>query len=172
MVPCFASCVNGWSNWGSDGKFALMVYMCERWQADQLSYHPDPDPNWTAGVLERASPADPKLQDLHNIEQLQDNCENPVLMVSQKPEASNHTNDFTAMNICKWRYVNRVLFCGTHWHTTDSTRCFLCFILFVYFGFYFHLEGVARADKRGWGDEWDWGTWCETHKESVKSNSY
>ena len=21
----------------------------------------------------------------------------------------------------------------------------------------------------GWGDEWDWGTWCEIHKESIKS---
>ena len=43
--------------------------------ADQLSYHPGPHPGlwvgspqnlhlWTAGARERASPADPKLQDL------------------------------------------------------------------------------------------------------------
>jgi hypothetical protein len=26
-----------------------------------------------------------------------------------------------------------------------------------------------NTDMRGWGDEWDWGAWCETQKESVKS---
>jgi len=26
-----------------------------------------------------------------------------------------------------------------------------------------------RIDTRGWGNEWDWGAWCEMHKELIKS---
>jgi hypothetical protein len=45
---------------------------------------------------ERASPTDPKLQDLHDTGQ-QENCEvpseDPILMVSQKPEVSKNQNN-------------------------------------------------------------------------------
>lgn len=26
-----------------------------------------------------------------------------------------------------------------------------------------------RVDMREWGDEWDWGTWSETHRDSIRS---
>lgn len=53
-----------------------------------------------------ASLADPNLQDLPDIGQQQDNQDNPdedpILMVSLKPEISNQTNDsFSARNACK-----------------------------------------------------------------------
>jgi hypothetical protein len=48
------------------------------------------------GMSERENPADPKLQDLNNTRQQQDNQEpgeNPILMVSQKLKTWNQTND-------------------------------------------------------------------------------
>jgi hypothetical protein len=45
----------------------------------------------------KANPADAKLQDLHDTGQQQDNQrrppEDPISMVSQKPEISNQTSD-------------------------------------------------------------------------------
>lgn len=42
------------------------------------------------------------------------------------------------------------------------------FILFILFLVSF-CEEIARADMEGWGDEWDWGTYGEIHKESLKT---
>jgi len=88
-----------------------VVCVWESWEADQLSYYPGTDPGYgldqhlpylgTVGALGRTNPADPKLQNLLDTEYLRGNQENPVSMVSQKPEVSNQTNDFVAMNICK-----------------------------------------------------------------------
>lgn len=43
--------------------------------------------------------------------------------------------------------------------------------LILNFTFYFLFSGEGRlqeqrVDIEGWGDEWDWGTRCEIHKES------
>jgi hypothetical protein len=48
----------------------------------------------------------------------------------------------------------------TVWHTTASKArlLFVCFLV---------LEGRLEG-QRGWGHRWDWGTWCEIHKESIK----
>ena len=93
----------GWTIQSSAGELALMVQIRESWWADQLSYHPGPDlglcigphPNLhhrqMVGICERASPAIPQREDLHDIGQQQDN-QNPILMVSQKPEVLNQAN--------------------------------------------------------------------------------
>jgi hypothetical protein len=31
---------------------------------------------------------------------------------------------------------------------------------------------MIKCRYKGMGDEWDWGTWCATHKESMKSLKY
>jgi hypothetical protein len=33
------------------------------------------------------------------------------------------------------------------------------------------VEEVAKVEGKyeGTGDEWDWGAWCETHREPIKS---
>jgi hypothetical protein len=43
------------------------------------------------------------------------------------------------------------------------------FYFHFYFLFYFGGE-VARKeeDPKGSGGEWDWGAWCEIHKDSIK----
>jgi hypothetical protein len=54
------------------GEQALVVWVQERWQADQFSYHPGPDlPQhllhlWSAGAGEGVSPTEPKLKDVHD----------------------------------------------------------------------------------------------------------
>jgi hypothetical protein len=56
------------------------------------------------GICERASSAVLKLQDLHDMgrQQITRNpSEDPILMMSQKSETSNQTNDSFATNICK-----------------------------------------------------------------------
>ena len=68
------------------GELALVVQIRKSQHADQLSYHPDPDPGLYIalsqnlylrmfGIHERASPADPNLQDLHGVGQQQNNWE-------------------------------------------------------------------------------------------------
>lgn len=51
--------------------------------------------------------------------------------------------------------------------------CFICLfvILSVYFYFNFILvweEVATEADMKLWGDEWDWDTQWEIHKEPIK----
>lgn len=46
------------------------------------------------------------------------------------------------------------------------------YALFCFVVFYFLFEGKLQEqgeDMRGPGDEWDWGTSSETHKESIQS---
>ena len=53
-----------------------------------------------------------------------------------------------------------------------SMLCFVAFIFCLYVCFYFLLVGWLqrqRADMWGQGGEQDWGAWCETHKEPVRS---
>lgn len=61
------------------------------------------------------------------------------------------------------------ILCDTLWHTTAPVVRFS----FLFFNFYlcFLLQGRLqrwRAGIVGWGDEWDWGTCCEIHKNINK----
>jgi hypothetical protein len=83
--------------------------------------------------------------------------EDPVLMVSQKPDTSN--DSLLQGNMCGqtdilWDTL-------THYSLCDEMFFLLCVCYF----------GVTRADLRGQEDEWDWGAQCETHKESIKSKN-
>jgi hypothetical protein len=87
LTLLLSDCYIGWASWGSAGELALVVWIQESWWADQFSYYWCPDlglgvvpsqhlPHlWTARSHEGASPADPKLQDLHDTEQQQDSWE-------------------------------------------------------------------------------------------------
>ena len=37
---------------------------------------------------------------------------------------------------------------------------------------FFSLVQGQRVTPKGQGDEWDWGTWCEIHKESIKKGKF
>ena len=82
---------------------------------------------------------------------------------------------------CNCNEYLQVKMCGqkgrlwdTLWRTPAATTRFLLVFWFglVFVCLFFILGGRLqgqRADMRGQGDEWDWGAWCETHKESIKS---
>lgn len=61
---------------GQAGELVLVAQVQESREADQLSYHPGPDPASphlrTPGAFNRAGPSEPKLQDLHDTGQQQD----------------------------------------------------------------------------------------------------
>jgi hypothetical protein len=58
----------------------------------------------------------------------------------------------------------------TEGRTSASTmRCFLCLLLLLLVvGLLVCFIGGCGG-TRAKGDEQDWGEWCETHKESIKS---
>jgi hypothetical protein len=64
------------------------------------------------------------------------------------------------MNICNQRSTGRE-------HTVGH-----CDTLQIPRDFFFSVVGeVAKVEGRFkvWGDEWDWGPWCEIHKEPIKT---
>lgn len=75
----------GWPSQNIAGELALAAQIRESWQNILLNYHPGPGlwvdlhqnlhHLWTVGACERTNSADPKLQDLHDTEQQQDNQE-------------------------------------------------------------------------------------------------
>ena len=77
----------GWPSQSSAGELTLVVWIRERWRDDQLSFHPGPDSGLsisppqnlyhlcTVGTCERACPAIPRLQDLYDTGQQQDDRE-------------------------------------------------------------------------------------------------
>lgn len=137
------------------------------------------------GTHEKASPAGPRLQDLQHTGQQRENGKGPILIVSQKPEISNQTNDSLQWTFSSEGEQQRGSLWGTLWHTTASVcrqRGSLWgtlthysfhdgrFSILLLFACMFYLGGgVARAkgDMMREDDEQDWGTW-ETHKESKK----
>jgi hypothetical protein len=157
---------------------------------DQLSYHPGPDPElwvrthlWTAGVCEEGGPADPKLQDLHDTKQQQDNLEGALVKIQYWRCTRSLRPQIRPMpDSLQWTFASKDVWTKgyTVWHTVTQCNfhtemfCLFCCCCFSSFAFYlfiyilFSLEGeVARVE--GWRDEWDWVTWCEIHKESMKS---
>ena len=157
----------GQPSWSHSGELLLMVKIGECWQADQLSYHPGPDPElWVGppqslyylqmvGICEKISPAVPKQQDLHDARQQQDNWEESQWRsnIDNVAKARDLKPDqwLIAMNICKWRCVDRGIYCGTHCDTLQLPRwdvfyafCCLC----VFFGG--GLQG-QRKDMKGQG---------------------
>ena len=80
-----------WPSQSSAEELSLVMQVRERPCADQLNNHPDPDPgllSWPIpkstssancggmrGACERGSPAEPKVKDLHDTGQQQDNWE-------------------------------------------------------------------------------------------------
>jgi hypothetical protein len=107
------------------------------WHSDQLRYHPGSDPRlWLVppqslyyllmvGMCGRASPAEPKLQDLHDAGQQQDNWEEPrwksSIDVVTKARDPKPDQWLIAMIICKWRCVDRGIHYGTHYSFCDSS---------------------------------------------------
>ena len=175
----------------SPGEPTLVVQIRESPCYDQLSYQAGPDPGlWdglpqnlyylqTVEMCERASPADPKLQDLYDTGQQQDNQEESSWgsNIYGVTEARDLESDqwLIAMNICKWRCVDKGVYCETHltYYSFHGFYVLFCFIFVVgrlLFLFSFDRK-VARVEGwyKGKGDEWDWGAGCETHNEWIKS---
>ena len=157
----------------------LVVQIQESQWAGQPSHHPGLAPGlwvgppqnlyhlWALGMPERAGSVDPKLQDLHDTGQRQDNWEESWRGSSMDgvTDARDLEQDqwLTAVNICKWRCVDREIYCGIHWDTHSFHKmvsmlwgflfvvgfCFCC----LWFLFW-KLQGW-RVDMRGTGNEWD-----------------
>ena len=85
--------------------------------------------------------------------------------IDRTAQARGHIPDqqVIAMNICKQRSVDKRVYCGTHCDTLQLPQ-------WDYFPFSL-LGGLQgwRTGIRGQGDGWDWGAWCEIHKEPIKS---
>ena len=120
-------------------------------------------------------PADPKQQALHDTgwhQKNQESCWGSSIDDVTEARALKPDQWLIDMNICKWRCVERGTYSGTHWHTTASTMrrclrfdfCLVC-VCVCYFGC--RLQRW-RMDMMGFGDEFDWGAWFETHDEISK----
>ena len=74
------------------------------------------------------------------------------------------------MNIHKWRCVDRGVYYGTHYTFQNKILSMLCFVLFCLFVCIFYWGWGARTEGgfERTGRWYDWGTWCEIHKESIK----
>lgn len=72
-----------------------------------------------------------------------------------------------AMNIFKWSCLYKSIRYEIPSHTaTSPLRLFMIF----YFLFSFVGEVLGwKANMEGLGNEWNWSTWCEISKESIKS---
>jgi len=157
--------------------------MRQRWKADPggrgarelVGYHTQCGPPQhlphlgTAAVHEEAGSRDPNLQNLQHTGQKRicqrSPGEDSVLIVKQKPEASNQTNDSL-----QWAFANKaiwaigILVCGTpwHWHTAvPMVRSF--FICFVFFW----EEGCKNGYE--WMGRWvGLGRWREIYNRAIK----
>jgi hypothetical protein len=153
---------------------SVVVQIRESWRAKQLSYLPAPPPLcpgphsgpgigpppnlhhlWTVGMHERASPADPKLGDLRDIEQQQDSWEESQQrsIADGVPKARGLESNYwlIAVIICKWRCVAREVYYRTHWDTLQLPPRDVFYTLFccAYFCLFFiFFEGGEFA----WGD--------------------
>jgi hypothetical protein len=159
-----------WPSWSSAGELILVIWLRESLHADQLSYHPCTDPGLWVGptqnlnnlkmfrMCERSRPADPKLQDLPDTEQQQDNQEeswwgaNLDGIIESRDLGPDQTS-----NSLEWTFASEM--CGqrdtlwdTLWHITASTmRCFLCFACFLFVYVLFCGEG-CQGKGQTWGD--------------------
>jgi hypothetical protein len=131
---------------------------------------------WISGICERTSPTDPKLQYLHDTWQQQDNREEswwgPSIDGVTEARDLESYQWLIIINLCNWRCVDGGIYCGTHYDTLQLLRwdVFLCFVyLFVRTFLFWEKFRGQRADMRRWGDEQDWGAFCETHKEPIES---
>lgn len=90
--------------------------------------------------------------------------EDPMLMVSQKPENFNQTNGslqwvFTSEDVRTYGYTVGYMY--TLWHTTASTiRCFLCFGFVDVCVFVLFSGGGAKAKDEYEGTVWWGGLGC------------
>lgn len=117
-----------------------------------------------------------KPQDLHDIRQKLVNWEKSMTKIYYS--WCTETGDLKsyqwliAMNIWMWRCMNRwIYYEWLHFPWWDIFYAlYFLFILFVCVFVLFggDLQG-QRMDMRGLGDEWTWGTWCDTYKGSTKS---
>jgi hypothetical protein len=168
---------------GSAWDLTLVLRLLKSWQADQISYHPDPDPGlWadppqhiphlsTTGVVHKSyTKATPKLWALHNTGQWKNIWEESQWgpNIDNIAEARGLEPDqwLIAMKICN----KGIWIKGMLWDTVtypsfhDKMFCVLCFVSF-WFGFIMSFWGVAMAEGRyeGMGKWVGWGAWCETH---------
>lgn len=76
------------------------------------------------------------------------------------------------MHTCKWKYMDKVVYCMTHCVTLQFPWDFPFFSFFLKFYFIF-IGGVAkkkrqRLDMKGSRNEWNAAACCEIHKEKRK----
>jgi hypothetical protein len=151
-----------------------VLWVQESWWADQLTYLPGPDPGlwdgspqhlshlWSAAANGRTSPAEPKLQELHDKDNNRTSerspSEDPVLMVWQKPEASAQPNDSL-----QWAFASKDVWtkgCTVQQTTASMTRIFYAIIIISFGG------KVARAEGRYKGSgRWAWVEWMMWNSE-------
>jgi hypothetical protein len=92
---------------------------------------------------------------------------------SQRPQANDSLQwTFTSKDVWTEGYTvgHNVTLYNFH-NEIFSILCFGLSFVWLFFFFNFLLRGQLqgqRASTRVQGDEWDWGIWCETHKESKK----
>ena len=112
------------------------------------------------GTYERATLAVPKLQDVHNAGQQQNIWEESWwgsnIDVVTESRALKPNQWLTEMSICKWRCMDRGIYCGTQcdtqqllwWDVFYALLLFCCFLL-VFCSIEGGLQGQC-TDMRGW----------------------
>jgi hypothetical protein len=187
----------GWPSWRCTGELNLVVRIRESpdsrlWDGLLKNMHH----LWTVGECKRASLADPKTQDLNDPWKQQDNQDESQWGCSTDgiPEARDLEPYQWFIVITNHLQVKmcgqRDMLWDTMGHITALTmRCFamfvcvcvcvcvcaracMCTCVYVYvclFVLFQERLQVWRAGMTEQEDEWDWNTWCKTHKESIKS---
>jgi hypothetical protein len=148
----------------SPGEPTLVVQIRESPCYDQLSYQAGPDPGlWdglpqnlyylqTVEMCERASPADPKLQNLYDTGQKQSNQDEAqwgsnndgVTEARSQTRPMTHCNELLQVKMCGQRDT----LWNTLWHSTASTmRCFsmVCFVCVL-----FYLGWIGKGKVKVW----------------------
>lgn len=171
LVPCGI----GWASWGRAGKLVLMVQVWEICWADSLSYHQGLGPGlwvgppqhlpclWAAGAW-RGLSYRPKAVGLPWL--MATGCPRGVLVGIQYWYCS-RSLPWTRL-VTLWSEHLQVNLCGQKAHC--GTHCDILQLLqqFLFVCFAGRLQGL-KADTEGQGDEWDWGAWCEIHRQPIKS---
>lgn len=65
--------------------------------------------------------------------------------------------------------VDREIHCETHCDALQLPRHALGFLFVCLFVVCFLFWTKVKVDMRGLEDKWNWGAWCESHKEPIKS---
>lgn len=156
-----------WSTLACAEELALTAWAWESCPAEQLSYHPDPDPPkhlpdwWTAGAWEGAGPAEPKPpQDLHCTGQQQDIQEESRWGSSTDSVAESRPMTHSSEHLEVKLFGQKGILHDTLCHSSASAAKFFACM----FSFGGKLQWWS-VEKERWGHEWHLGAGCKIHKK-------